>query len=66
MQPLVEIRDLEVEFATEVGITHALSGVSFDIARGAVTAVVGESGSGKSVTATTRRQVKEMLEGVAV
>ncbi len=51
MAPVLRIRDLTVEFATETGITEALRGVSFDVARGQVTAVVGESGSGKSVTA---------------
>jgi ABC-type dipeptide/oligopeptide/nickel transport system ATPase component len=48
---VLEIRDLAVEFATETGKTTALRNISFDVARGKVTAVVGESGSGKSVTA---------------
>ncbi|MEM7219490.1 MAG: ABC transporter ATP-binding protein [Pseudomonadota bacterium] len=50
-EPIVRIRDLEVEFATEVGVTRALRSVSLDLARGRTTAIVGESGSGKSVTA---------------
>lgn len=49
--PILEIRDLEVIFKTDIGITRALAGVSFDVAHGKVTAIVGESGSGKSVTA---------------
>ncbi|MBS05307.1 MAG: peptide ABC transporter ATP-binding protein [Gammaproteobacteria bacterium] len=48
---VLEVRDLEVEFRTDTGITNALTGVSFDVPRGEVTAIVGESGSGKSVTA---------------
>ena len=48
---VLQIRDLEVEFKTDTGITNALTGVSFDVRRGDVTAIVGESGSGKSVTA---------------
>ena len=48
---VLEVRDLEVEFKTDTGTTNALTGVSFDVPRGEVTAIVGESGSGKSVTA---------------
>ncbi len=49
--PVLQIRDLAVEFKTEIGVTRALNRISFDVARGQVTAIVGESGSGKSVTA---------------
>ena len=48
---VLSIRDLAVEFRTDIGTTYALQGVSFDVPRGEVTAIVGESGSGKSVTA---------------
>lgn len=51
MDHVLEICDLAVDFKTDIGITKALIGVSFAVARGKVTAVVGESGSGKSVTA---------------
>lgn len=48
--PVLSVRDLHVEFASRRGPLHAITGVSFDIARGEVLGVVGESGAGKSVT----------------
>ena len=47
---LLSIKDLVVEFKTELGTVRALNEVSFDLARNCITAIVGESGSGKSVT----------------
>jgi peptide/nickel transport system ATP-binding protein len=48
--PLLEVRDLRVEFPTRRGTLTALDGVSFTIAAGEVLGVVGESGAGKSMT----------------
>jgi oligopeptide/dipeptide ABC transporter ATP-binding protein len=49
--PLLTIRDLTVDFATEDGRFAAVDRVSLDVAEGEFVGVVGESGSGKSVTA---------------
>ncbi|MGY1814526.1 ABC transporter ATP-binding protein [Blastococcus sp. SYSU D00820] len=48
--PLLSVRDLTVEFATERGYLPVVSDVSFDVPEGSVVGLVGESGSGKSVT----------------
>jgi peptide/nickel transport system ATP-binding protein len=45
---LLEIRDLDVRFATQDGEVHAVKRVSLDIHEGTCLGVVGESGSGKS------------------
>jgi peptide/nickel transport system ATP-binding protein len=48
--PLLEVRNLRVEFPTRRGTLVALNDVSFSIAPGEILGVVGESGAGKSMT----------------
>ncbi|MFW5833697.1 MAG: ABC transporter ATP-binding protein [Pseudomonadota bacterium] len=48
---VLEVEDLQTHFFTEDGITRAVDGISFRIARGETLGIVGESGCGKSVTA---------------
>jgi peptide/nickel transport system ATP-binding protein len=48
--PLLDIKDLTVEFATRRGIVRAVKNIDLQVAKGETVGIVGESGSGKSVT----------------
>ncbi len=49
-EPVLEVKNLRVEFPTRRGTLVAVDDVSFSIAPGEVLGVVGESGAGKSMT----------------
>lgn len=49
-QPILEVRNLCVEFPTRTGFVDAVTDVSLTIGRGEILGVVGESGAGKSMT----------------
>ncbi|MFE7666142.1 ABC transporter ATP-binding protein [Streptomyces celluloflavus] len=58
--PLLEVRDLHVEFHTRDGVVKAVNGVNYSVAAGETLAVLGESGSGKSVTAQAVMGILDM------
>ncbi|MEO6722376.1 MAG: ABC transporter ATP-binding protein [Ferruginibacter sp.] len=49
-EPLLEVKDLSVDFIANGSSMQAVKNISFNVLRGEITAIVGESGSGKSVT----------------
>jgi peptide/nickel transport system ATP-binding protein len=57
MLPLLEIKDLTIEFESEGNTTPALHGISLRVDRGEILAIVGESGSGKSITSLSILQL---------
>src|SRR5437016_7813005 len=49
--PLLEIKNMSVDYYAANGTVHALSDVSITLERGQILGLVGESGSGKSTLA---------------
>lgn len=57
LQPLLQIKNLSVDFVTDSSVTNALQQINITVNRGEIVAIVGESGSGKSVTSLSILQL---------
>jgi len=60
---LLRVEHLVVEYPTRAGTVHAVSDVSFDIAKGETLGLVGESGCGKSTVARSILQLPPPTSG---
>jgi len=47
---LLQVKNLQTQFATQDGVVHAVNGTSFEVAERETLGIVGESGCGKSVS----------------
>ncbi len=63
--PLLDVRDLTVEFATRRGIVQAVKSVNITLAKGETLGIVGESGSGKSVTSYAVMRILDRAGSIA-
>ena len=63
--PLLDVRDLTVEFATRRGIVQAVKSVNISLAKGETLGIVGESGSGKSVTSSAGMRILDRAGSIA-
>ncbi|MEL6532811.1 MAG: ATP-binding cassette domain-containing protein, partial [Pseudomonadota bacterium] len=61
--PVVQLRNLRVEFQTKGGVVAGVEDVSFQIGAGETVCVVGESGSGKSVSSLALMRLVEFGGG---
>src|SRR6202165_4513699 len=57
-QPLLDVNDLTVEFATRRGIVKAVQHVNISVAKGETLGIVCESGSGKAATENQMRALR--------
>ncbi|MCF8476811.1 MAG: ABC transporter ATP-binding protein [Pseudolabrys sp.] len=63
--PLLDIRDLTVEFATRRGVVRAVENINISLAKSETLGIVGESGSGKSVTSYAVMRILDRAGSIA-
>jgi peptide/nickel transport system ATP-binding protein len=63
--PLLQVKDLTVEFSTRRGVVKAVQHVDITVAKGETLGIVGESGSGKSVTSYAVMRILDRVGKIA-
>jgi peptide/nickel transport system ATP-binding protein len=61
--PLLDVRDLRVEFRTPIGVVHAVDGLSYRLFENEIVGIVGESGCGKSASQLATMQLLQSPPG---
>ena len=65
VEPILEVRDLRVQYPTRRGLFTAVDDVSFDVHPGEVLGLVGESGAGKSTIGSAITQLLDFPGHIA-
>jgi oligopeptide/dipeptide ABC transporter ATP-binding protein len=61
--PLLDVRDLRVEFRTPIGVVRAVDGLSYQLHENEIVGIVGESGCGKSASQLAVMQLLQSPPG---
>ncbi len=61
--PILDVRDLRVEFRTPIGVVRAVDGLSYQVHENEIVGIVGESGCGKSASQLAVMQLLQSPPG---
>ena len=64
-EPILEVKDLLVEYTSGKDIVQAVNGISFTLEKGELLGLVGETGAGKTTTALSIMRLIPSPPGVS-
>lgn len=64
MNPLIQLKDLSVDFKTQDGLLNAINHINLDIGNREIVCLVGESGSGKTITSLSIMRLIDYENGI--